>query len=377
MVQRESARHSKERHSTTNDQPVKLPTPIGLLHEKGAIGEILRQLPIATLDEAETQDDPWSWLAARVKSNPVEHFRVGTVEMRDAECAALEKAEFNRAGTGVYSAATVPRHNAKLYQGVREVRFYFHKQDAARIVMRVVMDRCWPDSFRKTFEAAASQRTAFLRLATVARGGGSISGTWHSKFRTAQNRGDQKTAGYFSDKELASILQTAVGREWLLENKAEALSAPPEMRAWAQSKYQGLYEADRRRVGRKKADEKWKSAKTPRFKLKENGDYIAAAMTMEWLVVGHNGFPGLCFMSDSLIADLLGLGLPIPRLRSENIHGWKTVRTIRERIGLKKAEILFKEMEKVGDNKWAILNRRGEKTHSISFPTNKRLPPEL
>jgi hypothetical protein len=356
---------------------VNLPTPIGLLQEKGVIGEILRQLPRTILDEAETQSDPWSWLAEWVKKNPVEHWRIGTVKMRDAESAVLVKEGFKQADTGVYSTDPATRCNAQIYQGVREVCFYFHKHDSAKIFMRIVMDGCWPASFRKTFEAAASQQTAFLRLATVARGGGSISGTWRLKMRAAQMRGDQKTADHFANKETASILQTERGRQWLLEDNVKGLSAPPEMRGEARRRYEAFYAADVRRPGRKMADEKWKGKKTPRFKMNSNGDYVAAAMTMEWLVGGGNGFPGLCFMSDELLAKLLGHALPWPRLLNENICGWKTIRTIRERIGLKKAGILFNGIEKVADKKWAILNQRGEKTHSITLLPNKPLPPEL
>lgn len=336
----------------------------------------LRQSSNTVLEEAETQDDPWSWLAEWVKKNPIEHWNIGTVEMRDAECEALEKEGFKRTDTGVYSADPATRHNAKIYQGVREVRFNFHKHDAAKIIMRVVMDGCWPDSFPKTFQAAASQRKAFLRLSTVARGGGSISGTWHLKMRAAQMKGDQKKADHFAHKETASIMQTERGRQWLLEDKVKGLSAPPEIRKEASRRYETFYNADVRRLGRKKADERWKNTKTPRFKMNSNGDYIAAAMTMEWLVGGQNGFPGLCFMSDEVLATLLGHALPVPALYEKDA-GWKTVRTIRERIGLKKAEILFTRIDKVADKKWVLLDQHGEKTPSITLLPNKPLPPEL
>lgn len=351
---------------------VNLPKPIGLLPEKGAFGEILRQLPRTVLDEAETQVDPWAWLAKWVKKNPVEHLYQGKMEDGHAECARLRKEGFRRTGIGVYVADTKTRRKTK----IREVRFYTHKHDPNKILKRVIMDAKWPDAFRKTFEAAASQRRAFLRLSTVARGGGSISGTWHLKMRAAQMRGDQKLFNYFADKETASILQTVRGRQWILENKVEGLSAPPKMREVAKQKYDAGYNADVRRLGRKKADEKWKGTKTPRFKLKSNGDYVAAAMTMGWLVGGQNGFPGLCCMSDEVLAMLLGHALPVPALYEKNT-GWKTVRTIRERIGLKKAEILFTGIEEVADKKWVLLDQHGEKTPSITLLPNKLLPPEL
>src|SRR2546426_1036059 len=221
-----------------------LQTPIGLVQEKGVIGEILRQLPRTVLDEAGTQDDPWSWLAKWVKCNPIEHRRVGTVEMRDAECAVLQKEGFKRTGTGIYQADPATRHNAKIYQGVHEIRFDFHRHDPSKIVIRLVMNGCWPGSFRKTFEAAASQRRAVLRLVEVAWGGGSISQSWRLKMRAAQMRGDQKAADHWAGKITASILQWEKGRRWLLEDKAEGLSAPPEIRSQARQRYEKFYTND-------------------------------------------------------------------------------------------------------------------------------------
>ncbi len=179
---------------------------------------------------------------------------------------------------------------------------------------------------------------------------------------------------YWTKKEAASILQTERGRQWLLDGKLKSWSEPPKIRKEARRLYEIFYAADDRRLGRKKADEKWKNTKTPRFKLKNNGDYVAVAMTMEWLAFGQNVFPGLCFMSDEVLATLLGHVLPWPALYEKN-SGWKTIRTIRERIGLKKAAILFTRIEKIGEKKWAILNRHGEKTHWIALMPKKSLPP--
>jgi hypothetical protein len=60
---------AKEPDSARKNQLMKLPTPIGLLQEKGAIGKILRCLPRAALDEAETRNDPWTWLAGWVQKH--------------------------------------------------------------------------------------------------------------------------------------------------------------------------------------------------------------------------------------------------------------------------------------------------------------------
>lgn len=358
-----------------------LPTPIGLLDEKGVIGHLLRQLHRSSntvLEEAEAQTEPWSWLARWVQKNPVIHWYAGSTAMRDSECAALKKEGFKETANGVYTAATRARHNANLYQGVREVRFACQKANPTKIIMRVEMDGCWPDGFRKAFEAAASQKRAFNALLQVARKGGSVSShDRHLKILAAEKCGDTKTSSRLTQKHLSSILQTKPGRLWLLENKAKALCSPPKMQQWARQNYEQFYAADVRRLGKNKADDKWKGTEAPRFKMNCNGDYVAAALTKEWLTIGQNGFPGFCFMSDALLSQLLGRALPWPRLLEEEIHGWKTIRTVRERLGLKKADILLTGMEKVSHNKWAILNRHGQREYSITLLPNKPLPPEL
>lgn len=358
---------------------MKLPTPIGLSQEKGVIGHILRQLPRPVLADAEMQNDPWTWLAKWVKKNPVEHWHPGTPEMCEAECAALEREGFERTGVGNYTA-TKKRPDAAVFQRVREVRFYSHKQASGKVSMRVIEDERWPDGFRKTFEAAVSQRKAFNVLAQRARGGGSISNhDLHLKILGAMKQGDKATVERLTKKHLASILRTTRGRRWLLENKEDGLSASREMREWAQRQYQSFCAADVSHLGRKKADEKWRSAATPQLKVGANdGDYIAAAMAIEWLSVGQNGFPGLCFMSDGLIAELLGRGLPIPALCDENKSGWKTVSVIRERLRLKKAITLFTGMEKIDGDWWVLLDRSGNKTpYRISFLKGRPLPQKL
>ena len=284
---------------------VKIPTPIGLLQEKGVIGQILRQLPRELLEAADQQNDSWAWLAARV-------------------------------GNG----------------------------------------DCWPNCFYKALAAAASQRESMLRLVEAGRGSGSIANSWRDNLQSAINRGDKPAIEHWTDKISASILQMDKGRQWLLENNLPGLSSPATMRDEARMRRDKFYQADVRRLGRSVADKKWNGDRKPKLKTSSNSDYVATAMTMGWLTIGQNGFPGLCFMSDELIAELLGNTLPWPQLLNEEIHGWKTIRTIRQRLGLKKAEILFSKMEKVGDEKWAVLDSRGEKTHWIQLNPKRSVPPK-
>jgi hypothetical protein len=350
-----------------------LPSPAGLLNDAGLIGQILRQLPPRIPEEAERKHDPWAWLARWVQRNPAEHWGIGTITQRDAEIMALERAGFTRSGIGVYSADAKRMREAKAYKGIREVCFYSHTGDPSKVFMRAVTDTPWPPSFRKTFIAANSQRHALRRLAETAVHAGSIYRSYRMEMRAAQKRGHQKAADHWANKVTAAYLRMDSGRRWLLEGNR----APLLIRREARRRYECFYSADVRRPGRKKADEKWKTAKPLRFRMVSYRDRIAEAITTGWLTVGRNGFPGLCFMSDELLAQLLGYTLPLPSLLSNTIRGGKCIWAIRKGIGLQQAEILFTGIEEVGKNKWAILDRHGKKTHWISLIADKRLPPKL
>jgi hypothetical protein len=81
-------------------------------------------------------------------------------------------------------------------------------------------------------------------------------------------------------------------------------------------------------------------------------------------------------MSDEVLAKVLGLTLPLPSLLLESSHGWKIVRTIRERIGLKKAEVLITGVKKNDDGQWAVLDR--QEAEGGRFPAVvKVVPPKL
>jgi hypothetical protein len=331
------------------------------------------------LEDADKQDDPWTWLAKWVRTNFVENWRVGTTQAQAAECVALEKEGFKRTAIGVYTADADTRRKTNIRKGIREVRFYSHKHDAKKIIMRCIMDARWPNSFRKTFEAAATQKSSLLRLLEIGRTGGSISKSWLNEIRSAQVKGDQKMANHWANKQAASILQMARGRQWLLEGKWRGLRTSPSIRREARRRYEAFYAADVRRLGKKKADAKWKSDHdsdflTSPFKLKSNSDRIAVAMTLKWVIFGNSGFPGLCFMSDEILAQFLGHTLPLPSLLSAG--GWKTIRTIRERIGLKKAEVLVTGLKHLGGSKWAVLSHRGQEAGWFDAG-NHSVPPKL
>ena len=292
---------------------VDLPMPIELLHANGVIGFFLRHLPRAVLCEAQTHDDQWTWLAEWVDKNSGKRLRIGKVEMD------------------------------------------------------------WPDSFRKTFEAAASQKHALRRLGEVAAGAGSMSTDWYRKLGKAlKNPRDLKTANRCVKKIAASILQW--DKQWFK-------SAPPEIRKIVRQIEKKSYAADVRSRGRKIADEKWGDSNSTRtsleFKREEKEQKIGTELTLGWLSVGDDGFPGYCFISDKVLATILGLTLPFQGLRptsddADNERGGKCIEDCRLEIGLKKAEIIVTGLKQLDECKWAILDKHdnavGHFQRADSFP---------
>ena len=345
-----------------------LATPLELLEDPGVIGDILKQMPYDVLEEAKNHDKSWAWLGKWVVDNPVQRLFFGTQESVDDECRRLEREGFRKTNIGVYSA----NEEASLKLQIREVRFYFHRHDANKRVMRIIMNTRWPDIFRKALEAAASQQEALLRLVEIARDGGTVAKSWRAQILTAREAGDAKAENHAANKVLASLLSHEPFRTWLLEDS----SAPSLFRQESRERYNAFYNADLRRVGRTKADKKWKSTKPLWFKMDSYSDRVAEALSTCWVRAGFNGFPGLCFMSDELLAQLLGHTLPLPSLLSNRLRGGKFIWAVRKRMGLEQAETLFTRIEQVETNKWAILDRYGNRAHWISLRTDK-LPPKL
>jgi hypothetical protein len=271
-----------------------LPTPIELLEEKGVIGQMLRHLPRTVLDKTKTKDDPWTWLAKWVKRSPGKSLRIGGFEMD------------------------------------------------------------WPDGFRKTFEAAASQKHALRRLGEVAAGAGSISKSGHRRLGDALKNNDLKMARLHAKKMTVSILQ--YDKQWFK-------SAPPKIREIVRQIEKESYPADVHQLGRKKADEQWKGTKTPlELKLETKEQKIGTELTLGWLYVENNGFPGYCFILDKILANMLGLTLPFRGLLpkpddTDNEVGRKCIEDIRRNIGLKKAEPVVTGLKQLDDCKWAILDK--------------------
>jgi hypothetical protein len=339
-----------------------LPSPAELLNDVGPIGRFLRALPPWMLAEAQKQKDAWRWLARKVDRDRIEHHTPGPAGDFDAEVARYEKHGFKRTGVGVWTASKEARGRTR----IREVRFHYHKHDANKRVERIIMEAHWPASFRKTLLAAASQRRALIRLGEAAGGGGSISKSYHSELREALKQGDQRAATHWAQKVAASLLRRKHGRHWLLHDK----NFPPAIREYARLLYEQFYARDVRRLGRKKANDKWRNEQELDVKQETASDKIAVQMTMGWLSL-PNGFPGYCFLSDDMIAKVLGLFVPF--LKSADL---KLVRTIRERIGLKKGEIIVTRLKQCANGDWAALDSGGE-GWGLLKPQSGAVPPKL
>lgn len=100
--------------------------------------------------------------------------------------------------------------------------------------------------------------------------------------------------------------------------------------------YDELYTKDLRKLGRKKADEKWKGDhRIADFEQATASDKIAVELVRGWMRGNKGGCPGYCFCSDEVLASVLGNGL---NLRSTNRD---LILEIRRRLGLRKAKVHF------------------------------------
>jgi hypothetical protein len=294
------------------------------------------------LEKAESTADPWARLSQRLGRKTVELERHISAAELATEIAKYKKAGFQRTGVGVWCVDKRDRDKTK----IREVRFFSCKEDPSAYHERIVLDGI---HFRKIFHAAASQRRAIARLGEAAAGGGSISRSYRALLVKAIRSGDKRAASHWAKKVAGSILRTKEGRHWLLEDGRTPLA----VREPARRQYEQLYAHDVRRLGRKKADEKWRNEQALDFKQQTASDKIAVQLAMGWLSL-PGGFPGYCFVSDEVTANLLGLFMPF--LKSTK---WKLVSTIRERIGLKKATIFVTCLKPLANGDWAAKDSRG------------------
>jgi len=201
------------------------------------------------------------------------------------------------------------------------------KPDPWLFLVEYASRRKWPQNYVRFFEAAASQTKATVRLGEIPRGGGSISASWWLKMCNALTRGDERSATRATRKVVGSICRSKRGRQWLMEDE----NFPPEFRERARQVYGELYAKDKRKLGRRKADDKWKG--DPDFDLKREtaSDKIAVELVRGWLRGNRNGASGYCFCSDEVLATILGAALKLRSLDRE------LIKKIRRRLGLKKA----------------------------------------
>lgn len=110
---------------------------------------------------------------------------------------------------------------------------------------------------------------------------------------------------------------------------------PAQHRTLARQIYDELYAKDRRKLGRRKADTKWKSDSSFDLKRETASDKIAVELVRGWLQGKSGKCPGYCFCSDAVLAIVIG--------KSLNLHGTDRglLVKIKNRLRLKKGEILW------------------------------------
>lgn len=205
--------------------------------------------------------------------------------------------------------------------------------------------RDMPKGFRVLFRAACSQRYALRRLAEIARGGGSIKTSWSQVMREALQRGELKTTRHAQEKVFASMWRYDRGRFLLAAAKDQ-----PEIEARIRREGAKLYAKGCRKLGRTKAD---KENRPVIFDTRDITHKVAEKLAWGWLRNGTGGGPGFCFFSDNALLDVLRVLLRLPELP------FATVRKTRERLGLRKAEILITAARKNDQALWEFLERQG------------------
>ncbi len=203
-----------------------------------------------------------------------------------------------------------------------------------------------PKGFRQLFAAAQSQRDALYRISEMARGGGTIENSWGRKLAEAINSGDTKTTHQAQKKVFASLWEYDHA-EFLLE---AAKQKSPALETQISNMAGLLYMKKRRKFGPNEADS---LAKPAFFEPQTITDRVAWFLAKGWLRVS-NGFPGLCFFTDSALTDLISEHLKIASL------SFGTVRKTRQFLGLRKAPVLIFKVKKSSTGGWEFLDRHGK-----------------
>ena len=207
-----------------------------------------------------------------------------------------------------------------------------------------------PKDFRLLFATADSQKGALRRFSYKAQKIGSLYTSWYERLLAALKNRDTRAQITASKKIFAGMYRVDRGRFLLAEFKRN-----PGFKAQIQKWIDECYARDVRRLGRRKADEKPKRLTIADFSRKDFAcDRIAFAMTCGWLRWNKDGFPGLCFCSDEVIATLLGGMLNLRTL------GVGTVRKLRHRLKLKKASVLVRQICPGTEGQFELSDSRGK-----------------
>jgi hypothetical protein len=199
-----------------------------------------------------------------------------------------------------------------------------------------------PKDLRQVFKAALSQRNALNRLAEIARRAGSIDGSWGRKMVEATHAGSEPAMIHAQAKVFASYWR--YDPNLMLE---DARKVSPALEAEVRKRSSDLYEKARRKLGRKKADQKNRPAV---FEPQTATQKIASQLAWGWLRK-PNRVPGYCFFSDNALLNVCRFFLRMPGLQFE------TILDTRRALGLIKAPILIYTAKPGPDGDWTYLDR--------------------
>ncbi len=211
--------------------------------------------------------------------------------------------------------------------------------------------------FKRLFEAGLSQRTAWMRIAEIAVGAGSIEKSWFQEIEDAEQAGDINRVAHARQKVCKALWK--YDRSIFSEPSINHLSN--EAARTLRKIDQAIYQKTRRKHGSAKADSPCRPIN--HFKFETITEKIALTLVPSWLR-NKNAVPGYCFFSDIALSDFLGIYL--------NLHGLglETVRKTRQFLRLKKASTVIYELKKLSDGTINLLDRRKHPVWKVTIDSS-------
>lgn len=207
-----------------------------------------------------------------------------------------------------------------------------------------------PKPYRKLFAAADSQRYALLRFSRMAQRTASLNNSQYERLVSASASGNTVIAIRAATRILRAMYRIDRGRFLLRATKRR-----PKLKADLEKILAEFYKQDTRRLGRRQAN---KPGKKPTLRDCVRNyvvcERLAFGMACGWMRGDKYGFPGLCFCSDEVITGLLGKLLNLPSVKLG------TVRKLRQRLHLKKADVVVRKLAIRTNGTFELLDSQGK-----------------